>query len=629
MSKKPVLIQAGPRGRKPQRLVIAISDDTGEEIHRDTIDTNSALSRKRFIHAVARNGDLVAADLGWLGPVIIEQADKADDEAMRNRDGLEARFHEEERKSVATQLVKLAASVELFHCPDGTAYASFPVDGHEETANITSRSFRQWLSSQFHTANKKVANSQALQDAIGVLEGKAILEGEQQVVNLRVAEHDDSIILDLCNESWQVVRVDINGWQVLDKSPVKFRRAKAMQSLPIPTQGKLKRLRKFLNIGDVDWSLVAAWLVTGLRPGRPFPVLCLHGEQGAAKSTTARVLRSLIDPNYAPVRAEPRNPHDLMIAAKNGWAIVLDNLSYLRPWLSDALCRLSTGGGFSTRKLYENDEEIIFDAMRPMILTGIEEVATRGDLVDRSLLVHLQAIPETLRVSEAVFWDDFEQAWPSLLGGLLNAASTAMQRLPEVQIDRLPRMADFATWAIAAEPAMGLEVPFLDAYSQNRSSANELAMEASSVAKYILDLMEGEDQWKGTATELLEALNSIASDQDRQIKGWPKTARKLGGDMMRLAPNLRKIGIDVENDRTSRRRCIQLTRINADSCVTNVINVMDPDITGSLDDARVTQIPAGTRIPTSCNHQDPTTWYRRDGKAYCSGCDKFIGRDAG
>ncbi len=629
MSKKPVLIQAGPRGRKPQRLVIAISDDTGEEIHRDTIDTNSALSRKRFIHAVARNGDLVAEDLGWLGPVIIEQADKADEEAMRNRDGLETGFYEEERKSVATQLVELAASVELFHCPDGTAYASFPVDGHEETANITSGSFRQWLSSQFHTANKKVANSQALQDAIGVLEGKAILEGEQQVVNLRVAEHDDSIIVDLCNESWQVVRVDMNGWQVLDKSPVKFRRAKAMQSLPIPTRGKLKSLRKFLNIGDVDWSLVAAWLVTGLRPGRPFPVLCLHGEQGAAKSTTARVLRSLIDPNYAPVRAEPRNPHDLMIAAKNGWAIVLDNLSYLRPWLSDALCRLSTGGGFSTRKLYENDEEIIFDAMRPMILTGIEEVATRGDLVDRSLLVHLQAIPDTLRVSEAVFWDDFEQAWPSLLGGLLNATSTAMQRLSEVQFDRLPRMADFATWAIAAEPALGLEVPFLDAYSQNQSSANELAMEASSVAKYILNLMEGENQWKGTATELLEALNSIASDQDRQMKGWPKTARKLGGDMMRLAPNLRKIGIDVENDRTSRRRCIQLTRINADSCVTNVTNVMDTDITGSLDDARVTQIPAGTRIPPSCNHQDPTTWYRRDGKAYCSGCDKFIGRDAG
>jgi hypothetical protein len=95
-----------------------------------------------------------------------------------------------------------------------------------------------------------------------------------------------------------------------------------------------------------------------------------------AKSTAARVLRGLVDPNGAPLRCEPREPRDLMIAANNGWTIALDNVSHLWGWLSDALCRLSTGGGFATRTLYGNDEETIFDAQRPVILTGIEEVAS-------------------------------------------------------------------------------------------------------------------------------------------------------------------------------------------------------------------------------------------------------------
>ena len=61
-----------------------------------------------------------------------------------------------------------------------------------------------------------------------------------------------------------------------------------------------------------------------------------------------------------------------MIAATNGWVVALDNLSHLSTWLSDALCRLATGGGFSTRELYTHDEEKLFDAQRPVILNGIE-----------------------------------------------------------------------------------------------------------------------------------------------------------------------------------------------------------------------------------------------------------------
>ena len=94
------------------------------------------------------------------------------------------------------------------------------------------------------------------------------------------------------------------------------------------------------------------------------------------------------------LRTTPRNEHDLFIAATSAWVVAFDNISNLQPWLSDALCRLSTGGGFSTRTLYENREQELFNATRRAILNGITDVATRPDLLDRAMIVALPPIPE-------------------------------------------------------------------------------------------------------------------------------------------------------------------------------------------------------------------------------------------
>src|SRR5262249_39294580 len=156
--------------------------------------------------------------------------------------------------------------------------------------------------------------------------------------------------------------------------------------------------------------------------------------------TTSRVFRALVDTNSAPVRAEPREPRDLSIAANNSWMIALDNVSYVSPWLSNAVCRLSTGGGFSTRTLYEDDEETIFDGQRSIISNGIEEVAARGDLLDRAVLVICPTIPDEERVTEESFWRRFEAVRPRILGALLYAVSTGLRNLPEVELEKLPRM---------------------------------------------------------------------------------------------------------------------------------------------------------------------------------------------
>jgi hypothetical protein len=318
----------------------------------------------------------------------------------------------------------------------------------------------------------------------------------------------------------------------------------------------------------------------------------------------------------------------LAIAANNGWVVALDNLSYLPTWLSDALCRLSTGGGFATRTLYENDEETIFSAQRPVVITGIEEVATRGDLLDRSILVTLPTISEKHRLPESVFWRQYEVAQAMILGTLLTAVSASIRGLPHVRLAQLPRMADFALWASAGEQAMGLGAgTFMAAYSGNRAAGNELALEASPVAKVVTEMMLATTitVWSGTATELLEELENRTDERTRKLKAWPKTARGLSGVLKRLAPNLRATRVQVEFCREQdhqRRRIVTISRLEQIGNLTSTpstpseirenadANADGSDAKAELSDAKraIQDDSDGSdaKIPLRSNGHDPT-----------------------
>ena len=646
-----VRLHVSGRNGQPKRLVIAATGD-GDQLHRDILDTNSQHSRKRFFQGIAEKTGIAAGELyRRLDACLVQQADDADVQA--SVDGASADYaagDAQAKPSQATALVKLAETAELWHTPDGDAYATVPVSDHREVWPVRSKQFKRWLSRRFYVSGEKAPSSQAMQDALGVIEGKAIFEGETHDVHVRVAERDDAIYIDLCSDDWQVVEITSGGWRMIADSPVRFRRAKAMGRLPNPVKGgSVQDLRKLVNVRDEDWPLVATWLLAAMRPVGPYPLLCLHGEQGSAKSSTARVLRSLVDPNSSPLRSEPREPRDLMIAANNGWVIALDNLSKVPVWLSDALCRISTGGGFSTRTLYENDEETIFDATRPVILTGIEELATRGDLLDRSILVSLPSIPESDRLPESQFWARADKAMPGIFGAMLTVVSAAMRNAPTLQLANLPRMADFAIWASAGEAALGLQPgEFMAAYAGNRESGNELAIDSSIIGKTLVDMMTSTSTWTGTASELLAVLDDTVDDKTRRLKLWPQTPRTLAGQVKRLAPNLRAAGIEVYLGRTNRRRFITLTRKDPDSCVTTVTIVTDPEkpgFEGDASDPPVTQatFPVTQGTPRSdasddgdakiqphsngvCTHNwaDETTpdgWVKR----VCTLCGKFYG----
>ncbi|MDQ6832949.1 MAG: hypothetical protein M3008_06085 [Chloroflexota bacterium] len=448
--------------------------------------------------------------------------------------------------ATADLAAEAAELLELFHNPDGAGYATFQVGDHRETRPLRSRQFKLWLTKLSYEQRRKTPRTQALNDALAMLEARARFDGQEYPVHVRLAEQDGNIYLDLCNERWEVVEVDDHGWRVLTVSPVKFVRTKKMLALPVPIEGgSIAALRPFVNVGgDADFVLVVAWLIGALRPRGPYAILILHGEQGSAKSTTARILRSLVDPNGAPIRTAPRDERDLLIAATNNWAVCFDNLSHLPPWLSDALCRIATGGGLATRELYSDQEETILDAQRPQIVNGIEELATRGDLLDRAIILYLPTIPERERRTEAAVWRAFDEAQPAILGALLDLVSAGLRNLPDTHLDRLPRLADFALWCTAALKGADLcpdtdsQYDFAAAYEANRAAANDLTLEASVVAQAVRAFMASKQEWEGTATELLTALEATDSELHWR-KGWPKDGHALSGALRRLAPSLR------------------------------------------------------------------------------------------
>ena len=286
-------------------------------------------------------------------------------------------------------LSTLAVSAELFHTADGTAFADIIIDGHRETWPVHGNRFRSWLRREYYEATGSVPGPGAITSALNLLEARAQFEGPRRPVHLRVAEFDGCIYLDLADDDWRAIRVGPDGWQVVTGPPVRFRRTAGMLPLPVPISGgSIEALAPFVNLPNrADFVLVVAWLLATLRHGGPYPLLAVSGEQGSAKTVLSKILRALIDPNAAPVRTVPREERNLFVAAINSHLLAFDNLSDLPVWISDALCRLASGGSFAVRRLYTDRDEVLLQAARPIILNGIEDVITRPDLADRALFI--------------------------------------------------------------------------------------------------------------------------------------------------------------------------------------------------------------------------------------------------
>ncbi len=481
--------------------------------------------------------------------------------------------------------------VELFNDQHGEPYARFKVKSHFEVHKVKSESFRRWLSNILWKAQRKAPSNHALSSALNIIEAKACYDGEKYTLHNRVAWYGDAIWYDLGN--WKAVRVNGSGWEVVEDPPILFKRYQhhKQQVVPryTPAVGELNDIFKFVTITNgKDRLLYIASLICSFVPDIPHPIDILVGDQGTAKTTRSRVKKELVDPSHLDTQTVPKNTTEFVQMADHNWFFTLDNLTSLLDWLSDALCRVSTGDGFSKRQLYTDDEDVIYKFRRCACITGINLVATKPDLLDRSIIYELEPIPGDKRKTEKEFWEDFNAVKEQILGACFTLLSRAMDEYERVVIMGIPRMADFAIWGCAIARALGnTEKDFLEAYKSNIIAQNQEALEASPVATLMIVFMEGQEEWKsqrkweGSPTELLSELKRLAEaiGIDTKYKRFPKEPNWLWRCIKEVRTNLMAVGIVASRDDTNRSSTERRITIEKKS-------ISDLNVDDTTDDSR-------------------------------------------
>jgi hypothetical protein len=483
---------------------------------------------------------------------------------------------DEKKKVDAAQIVlhvvqpqRERGNLELFHTPNRAAYATVKIRDHYETLEINSPEFKDLLCLWIYQALGEMPSDATLKKTLRALRGQALYgeESAERPVFHRIAEHGGCIYLDLCDPEWRVIEISPTGWWPKEDPPVRFVRSSVSRALPVPQAGgNLDDVFNFINISRREHQvLFLAWLLGALQTRSSYPILMLCGSQGSAKTTASRIAAALIDPAEPQMVSGYSSERDLLIDCLYTHVICIDNISQIDDRFSDALCRLATGSGMRRRKLYSDSTLFAVSAKSPLILNGIGQVGSRGDLLDRMITLRLDPIPENKRREEARILAEFKAKRPAILGALLSAVSTSLAKLPHMKkVGNLPRMADFAAWVVAGEKELGFtQGEFLKAYQANRAEQSDTTLEYSPIGLPLIQLIEANGgAWQGSIKDLLAALNG-KFDSEQRDPDWPKSAKSLASALSRIDANLHSANYHIEwlrRDSRTRRRIVRLSK---------------------------------------------------------------------
>jgi len=457
----------------------------------------------------------------------------------------------EKRSGKAVQIVDLilGSGIELFHDERSEPHAVLILPEGRRILPVRSQDFRAWVAGLTWKKTQYAPSREVLGSALEVISAKARFDSPEHKLHVRVAWHENAIWVDL--DGRRAVRVTSTGWEIVKEPPILFRSFPHQKPMPEPAKnGDIRRVLDFVNLRDEgDKLLLLCYLVTAFVPDIPICALIVHGVQGSAKTSFMRVVKKLLDPGVCEVHGGVKNPQELAQALFRNRVLFLDNFTHVPDWLSDGLCCAVTGAGNEKRALWTNEDSVFFEYKRVVGLNGINLVADRADLLDRSIILALEPVAPDKRRKEHEFWEEFDTARPVILGGIFDALSKAMKVKPTLDLPVLPRMADFAEWGAAVAVALGKTAEeFLAAYDQNVGRQNEAAIEASPVAQAALSLMENKTYWSGTSSELLDELTRIAEQNrlDTRSRQWAQIPAWLTRRLKEVRPNLLAMGIAVE-----------------------------------------------------------------------------------
>lgn len=466
----------------------------------------------------------------------------------------------------------------LFKNEFDTAFAAIYVNGHREIMPIhKSKRFNLWVRKAYYDATGDIIGTEILNEVAETMEAKALFDGLIKPLELRVSTDPNDELrwwYDLCNDNWEVIQIGVEGWHIVKstESPIMFRRRSGHQAQVYPAKHyDADILDKFIGLQNIkDDSgiklILKCYLIALLIPGIAKPVLMIHGPKGAAKTTCQDLIKLALDPSKATNLTLPRDTQQLAQQLEHNFLIYYDNVSILREWISNDLCRAVTGTANSKRELYTDDDDVIYHFRRPIGFNGLNLVATRGDLLDRGLIIEVERIDENKRRRlEGDILLEFERIKPQLLGYIFDILVKVLKikARGDITVTSMSRLADFETDCEIIARCLGCkDGEFTKAYRANRDVASSVVIEDSQVAKAIIELMNDKETWSGTATVLLAELEIAASKlriDTVKDKSWPKGANVLSRRLTEIRVDLEKAGISIsttENTKTKTKTIV-------------------------------------------------------------------------
>jgi hypothetical protein len=463
---------------------------------------------------------------------------------------------------------------EIFIDEYKAAHAAVMINDRLEVLPIADERFKNWLRKIVRKEFEMIVGTSVIEEAVNQLTADAYFDGQTRQLGLRFAtdaKDEFKWYYDLTNDNWEFIEISSEGWKTV-KNQIIFRRFNHQSPQVSPEANYpldiFDQFMNLLNVKKEDRLLLKCYVVATFIPNLLKTVLMVHGEQGTAKSMLEELLIMLIDPTLTRTLTIPRSTEELIRELSHHALAYYDNLSTIPGWVSDLLCRAVTGSGFSKRKLYTDNGDIIYVLQRAIGFNGINLAATRADLLSRGLIIQTESISKENRRRMRAIWKEFDEMKPQLLGYILDILVKVLQWKKDNQgielVKNYPRMADWAEWCEIIAHCMGeKERAFMKAYSDNINLQTQEVIEGSDVAIALQIFIDLFPDWSGSATDLLEKLHGVATSNNIDTKNryWPKTANRLSRTLKILQQTLREIDIEITWDHEPNRKRARILKL--------------------------------------------------------------------
>jgi hypothetical protein len=465
------------------------------------------------------------------------------------------------RVSVAERLVELVTqnSNAFFKDQYDTPYACIHSIDHYEIVKVESNKFKRHLVGLYFEKENKVANAEAVSNAVQVLQARAEYRGDTIPLAMRVAWYRDNIYYDLTNAKWQSVKITNESWSISNETPTPlFMRYNQVAQVQPSRDYEPDVFDRFIQLTNLkreeDRFLLKVYIISLFIPGIQHVILQIHGEKGGAKSMLETLIKDLVDPAKPRLLSIHNDRMEFIQQLAHNYIAYYDNLKHVPTWLSDEACRAVTGSGSTKRKLYSDDEDIVYEYRRCLGFNGINIILTEPDALDRSITIEQDRIENENRRAEQEIISDFQELRPKLLGYILDTLVKTLQIKPAINLGQFPRMADFALWGEAIARALGCkELEFIKVYNDNIGKQNIEAMESNTLGQAISRFLstwynpQRPACWFGTTSDLLDKLTKIALEYNinTSSKSWPKAANSLSRRLKSILSNIRE-GLEFE-----------------------------------------------------------------------------------